>query len=81
MGDGVLYAPCNSTANASRYGDYSTVRQAWPNGYLFSATVYCVTPGPAFDPRYVLFGRSSDVNPLSISAAPPVSPAFLALGP
>jgi hypothetical protein len=79
MGDGVFYAPCTSTANANRYGDYLTVRQAIPNGFLFSATVYCVSPGPIFDPRYVLFGRTSDVNPVPISVAPR-SPRSLALG-
>jgi hypothetical protein len=63
FGDEVFYSVCDSTANASRFGDYATVRQAVPNGGLLSAQVYCVSKGPAFDARYVLFGRSADVNP------------------
>ena len=71
MGDGVFHAPCISAANAGRFGDYLTVRQAWPNSRLFSAFVYCVTAGPTFNPRYVLFGRSVDVNPIPIARAFP----------
>jgi hypothetical protein len=67
MGDGVFYAPCISAANADRFGDYLTVRQAWPNSRLFSAFVYCVTAGPTFNPRYVLFGRSADRNVIPIA--------------
>ncbi len=78
MGDGVFYAPCTSSANSSRYGDYSTVRQAWPNMYLFSATVYCAAAG-GFDERYLLFGRSDDVNPVVIGATAGSSPRRVAL--
>ncbi|MGA3846293.1 hypothetical protein ACI2UC_23655 [Ralstonia nicotianae] len=70
IGDQVVYQPCTSSANAFRYGDYTTIRQASPNGALFSATAYCVSSGPTFDPRYVLFGRSADVNPPPIAARP-----------
>ncbi len=80
MGDHVVYPPCASTANASRFGDYTTIRQAFPNSGLFSATVYCVGPGPRFDPHYVLFGRSIDVNPPPISAVPGRKRRSLALG-
>lgn len=64
MGDGTVYSVCGSTANAGRYGDYATIREAFPNGALFSAEGYCVTPpGIQFHPHYVVFGRSGDVNP------------------
>ena len=62
LGDYELYPVCDSSANASRYGDYLTIRTASPDGGLFSAAVYCTTQGPRFDPRYVLFGRSAAVN-------------------
>ncbi|HVS82165.1 MAG TPA: hypothetical protein VHE60_10565 [Pyrinomonadaceae bacterium] len=68
IGQGVVYSLCASSANAGRYGDYSAVRQAFANGDLFSAEGYCVTPGPRFDPHYVLFGRRADVNPAPISS-------------
>jgi hypothetical protein len=61
LGDGVLYTPCLSNANAGRYGDYSTVRAAFPNSSLYSAVGYCFIG--KFDPHYLLFGRSADVNP------------------
>lgn len=63
LGDGVLYAACTSASNSGRYGDYSTVRQAFPNGALFSAEGYCVNAGPRSDSHYIVFGRSLDVNP------------------
>ncbi len=66
FGDGVVYQACPSTANANRYGDYTTVRTASPNSGLYSAAVYCVSPGLTFDPRYILFGRSANVNPAPI---------------
>jgi hypothetical protein len=62
LGDHVVYYPCLSTTNAGRYGDYTTVRRASPNGLLFSGTGYC-TEANGFEPHYVLFGRSGDVNP------------------
>ena len=61
LGDGVLYTPCLSNANAGRYGDYSTVRAAFPNSSLYSAVGYCFIG--KFDSHYLLFGRSADVNP------------------
>jgi len=79
MGDHVVYQPCTSTANAPRYGDYSTVRQAFPNGGLFSAEGYCVGAGQTFDPHYVLFGRSADVNPPPISVTPTLTTQPLGL--
>ena len=63
LGDLSVFAPCQSTSNAGRYGDYSTVRDAFPNPLLFSAAGYCVSPNSQFDPHYVLFGRAGDVNP------------------
>lgn len=74
FGDLVVYSPCSSAANSGRYGDYTTVRQASPNGALFSAEVYCVGAGPVNDPHYVLFGRSDDVNPPPIGAISPNAP-------
>jgi hypothetical protein len=63
LGDGVFYSVCESSSNAGRFGDYATVRQALPGvGGLLSAEVYCRTPAD-FDPHYVLFGRSSDIDP------------------
>jgi hypothetical protein len=63
FGDGTVFQVCSSSANAGRFGDYTTVRTSWPNNGLYSATVYCTSPGPTFDPHYVLFGRSAAVNP------------------
>jgi len=63
MGDGVVFPLCISSANAFRYGDYATVRQAFPNDALFAAEGYCVNPqDPRFDPHFVVFGRSGDVG-------------------
>lgn len=63
LGDLAVFAPCQSTSNAGRYGDYSTVRDAFPNPLLFSAAGYCVSPNSQFDPHYVLFGHAGDINP------------------
>jgi hypothetical protein len=66
FGDYVVYQVCTSSANATRYGDYSTIRKASPDEGLYSAVGYCTRPGPAFEPHYVLFGRSGSVNPAPI---------------
>ena len=68
LGQGVVYSLCTSSANAGKYGDYSAIRQSFPDGALFAAEGYCVTPGPTFDPHFVLFGRRADVNPAPISS-------------
>jgi hypothetical protein len=72
LGDGKLYAPCVSGGNAFRYGDYATVREAYPNGALFSAVGYCTTAQRGYSPHYILFGRSADVNQQPISMIRPL---------
>jgi hypothetical protein len=68
LGQGVVHSLCSSTANDTRFGDFSSVRQAFPTGALFQAEGYCVSPGPTYDPHFVLFGRRGDVNPGPISS-------------
>jgi hypothetical protein len=63
LGQGLLYPTCISSKNLGRFGDYFTVRQAFPNSSLFSAMGYCVNQNSQYDPRYILFGRSGDVSP------------------
>jgi hypothetical protein len=69
LGDFVVWYAEASDAAISRWGDYVTVRQASPKGTLYAAVGYAVlrnTPpatGTRFNPRYVLFGRASDVTP------------------
>ena len=59
----------SSTASGVRWGDYITARQASPQTSLFAGFGYAtlldttVTAGLRFDPFYVLFGRSSIINP------------------
>lgn len=72
VGDGIVYAPCVSGGNAFRYGDYTTIREAYPNGALFSAVGYCTTFQSGYDPHYVLFGRSADVSPQPITMGHPL---------
>ena len=58
-----------SDAALSRWGDYVTVRQASQRSTLYAATGYSVlknvppSSGTRFNPRYILYGRSSDVSP------------------
>jgi hypothetical protein len=69
FGDLVIWITATSDAAINRYGDYVTVRRHFPNTELFSAVGYAVlnnTPpavGTRFDPRYILFGRNSVINP------------------
>jgi hypothetical protein len=68
-GDFVVWNTGTGSASVGRNGDYLAVRQAGSNSELFAAFGYNViknTPpatGSHFDPRYVLFGRNSVVNP------------------
>ena len=60
--------------NKGEWGDYLTVRQAFPNRKLFAATGYTMKgagDGSNRDatPRFAIFGRASDA-----AAAPPVPP-------
>ena len=72
LGDFVVWYSELSDAAISRWGDFVTVRQASPRTTLYAATGYSVlknTPpatGTRFNPRYVLFGRASEVNPIPI---------------
>jgi hypothetical protein len=72
LGDFVVWYSELSDAAISRWGDFVTARQASPRTTLYAATGYSVlkkTPpatGTRFNPRYVLFGRASEVNPIPI---------------
>lgn len=69
LGDFVVWFSEASDATLNRWGDYVSVRQASPKTALYAAVGYSVlnnTPpatGTRFNPRYVLFGRESDINP------------------
>jgi hypothetical protein len=69
LGDFVVWYSELSDAALNRWGDFVTVRQASPKSALYAAVGYSVlknTPpatGTRFNPRYVLFGRESDVGP------------------
>jgi hypothetical protein len=69
LGDFVVWYAELSDAAINRWGDYVTVRQASPSTCLYAADGYAVlnnTPpatGTSFNPRYILFGRESCVNP------------------
>ena len=65
FGDGILYSTGTSDTSGTRWGDFITVRQHFPNTQLYSAETYSTKLGSegGFEPHYVLFGRSSAVNP------------------
>lgn len=69
LGDFVVWFSEASDAAINRWGDYVTVRQASPKSSLYAAVGYSVlqnTPpvtGTRFNPRYILYGRESDVKP------------------
>jgi len=69
LGDFVVWYSEQSNAAINRWGDFVTARQATPRNNLYCGVGYSVlknTPpatGIRFNPRYILFGRESDVNP------------------
>jgi hypothetical protein len=65
FGDGIFYSTGISDTSGTRWGDYVTVRQHFPNTQLFSAETYSTKQGSegGFEPHYLLFGRESAVSP------------------
>lgn len=69
LGDFVVWYPELSDASTQRWGDYITARQASHQAGMFAGFGYAIlkdsttTAGVKFDPFFILFGRSSIVNP------------------
>lgn len=69
MGDYVVWYRDGSTWTHTRFGDYVSARQAFPDRRLFAGFGYVIlqdgttTAGYRFDPYYVLFGRQSAIEP------------------
>jgi hypothetical protein len=64
FGDFVVWYSELSKAALNRWGDFVTVRQASERTKLYGAVGYAVqqsTPVAVFNPRYILFGRASDM--------------------
>jgi hypothetical protein len=69
IGDFVVWYRDGSTWTHTRWGDYVSVRQAFPDRRMFAGFGYVTiqdgttTAGHRFDPYYVLFGRESQEPP------------------
>ena len=75
--------PLDPDSGKGEWGDYLTVRRAYPREKLFAATGYTMQgPGNGLDrdatPRFVIFGRADDVSGAAAPAGPttPAEPAI-----